>query len=204
MANVIIRDKFPSVYAGFVEIDRLAEVEQKLFEELHNEVVQLIANQWILTATAEGLTQYESMFGIVASPTDTLDFRRERLINRLCGDSPYTYRYLIQRLDAFLGAKEYAVLLEHAEYRITFIVHIGQIGKLNELLKTLIEMLPSNLVMIVKNDILTENDTNMYCCQGFSYCSEYILTSTIREEYVLDHKANVAHGFTDGMVYELS
>ena len=166
MDNVDIRGKFPKIYADFVEIDKLAEAEQKIFEEFRTHLSQLVDKQWVLTSTEEGIAQYEEAFGIQSYPEDTLEFRRDRVINRLSAAPPYTYRHLLQRMSSFVGQQNYLVSVVYGDYEIVFIIRIGEKGKLDEFIKTMIDILPANLKSIVVNGILCYNTTVSYVGQG--------------------------------------
>lgn len=176
MNNTSIKSSFPKVYDGVVEIDKLSESEQKIFDEFKTNLTDLIANQWILTATDEGLTQYENAFNIASSPQDTIEFRRERLINRLSAAAPYTYRHLIQRLQSFLGVEDPIVIIEPNQYQILFQVSVGEYGKLDELIKTLIQILPANLTRIVNNFVPAESVTTYSIGQVVDTVIQYNIT----------------------------
>jgi hypothetical protein len=195
MDNVNIREKFPHVYDGFVEVQALSESEQEIFETSRLEYLQLVANQWVLTSILEGIEQYESMFGILADPQDSIQLRRERIINTLSNSPPFTFRYLKSRLDSFLGEGTYILTLLPNQYKLEFLVHVGEYGKLDELIKIIIEIMPSNLIRVVQNDILCYNTTEESSAIGLGFAMCYLLSSDFNTSYVanaLNSLASVA------------
>ena len=183
MDNVNIREKFPHIYEGFIEIGALSSSEQIIFTQGESEYLQLVNNQWVLTANVEGLEEYENMFDILPDPSDSIQLRRERLINRLSTAPPYTFRYLQQRLNSFLGSGNYIITLIPDEYYCHFIVHVGEIGKLDELIKIFVEIIPANLIRVVQNDILCYNNTRSYIAAGMSFGQCYLLTADFNLSY---------------------
>lgn len=186
MDNVEIRGRFPRVYDHFIEIDDLSFSEQKLFEAGQLEYLALHNNQWVITANIEGVQQYEKMFDLLPSASDSLSLRKERIINKLSTAPPYTFRYLKQRLDLLVGAGDYTIILIPNDRHITFIFHIGERGKLDEIIKMLVEILPANLFRVVNNDILCYNTTERYVGLGFSFGVCYLLSSNFNAVYTIE------------------
>lgn len=195
MDNVNILEKFPHIYDGFVEVQALSASEQAIFENGRYEYLQLVSNQWVLTATIEGIEQYETMFGILADPRDSIQLRRERIVNTLSNSPPFTFRYLKSRLDSFLGEGTYTLTLIPNQYRLEFLVHVGEYGKLDELLKIIIEIMPTNLIRVVQNDILCYNTTDESSAIGLGFAMCYLLSSdfnTIYLEETLKYLGSIA------------
>ena len=184
MDNVNIIEKFPHIYDEFVEVQALSTSEQAIFENGRYEYLQLVSNQWVLTATIEGIEQYETMFDILADPRDSIQLRRERIVNTLSNSPPFTFRYLKSRFDSFLGEGTYTLTLLPNQYRLEFLVHVGEYGKLDELLKIIIEIMPANLIRVVQNDILCYNTTeeSSAIVLGFAVC--YLLSSDFNTIYL--------------------
>lgn len=176
MDNVNILEKFPHVYDGFVEIQALSKSEQAIFDTGQYEYLKLVANQWVLTANVEGIEEYEKMFDILSDPQDSLQLRRERVVNTLSNSPSFTFRYLKSRLDSFLGTGTYILTLLPNQYRLEFLVHAGEYGKLDELLKIIIEIMPANLIRIVQNDILCYNTTEEFSAIGLGFAMCYLLS----------------------------
>lgn len=204
MDNVEIRARFPRVYDNFVEIDDLSLSEQNLFERGQLEYLALHNNQWVITSDIEGVQQYEKMFDLLPSSSDSLSLRKERIINKLSTAPPYTLRYLKQRLDLFVGIGNYTIILIPNDRHITFIFHIGERGKLDEVIKMLVEILPANLFRVVNNDILCYNTTERYIGGGLSFCMCYILSSNFNATYTIESIRRIGGVITETEMYQLS
>lgn len=109
-----IRRLFPHIYDNNLEIDTIAQTEAKMFDDLDINFKDFINNQYITTATLRGIEEYERMYGIVSDPvTESIEFRRARIISRLASIPPYTMIFLRQRLDQLIGEDNY---MAHVDY----------------------------------------------------------------------------------------
>ena len=106
------RNYFPSVYDEVLEIDKLANAEDKVFKEALAHLNTLWRNSFIVTNDIDAITQHEKVLGIVLDPNEKdgltdeeyLDFRRERVLNRFRMIPEFTMPWLRARLDSLLGA----------------------------------------------------------------------------------------------------
>jgi hypothetical protein len=139
---------YPIVYKGVHEIDQLVATENVMFDELDNLTTEAEENQFILTSNSRGLEVYEKMLDIIANPeSDSIQFRRERLINRLSAFPPFTLRELKRRLNNLLGSNNYDIEVIYDDYELKLDLKVGVHGKLDEVLRTLISIVPVNMLI---------------------------------------------------------
>lgn len=171
------RELFPSVYDGVLEISVLAETDDVLLDQALAQLEQAQLNQFILTADEETIEVYEKMFSILANPsTESLEFRRERILNRMSLQPPFTMRWLQNKLDEIIGVGKWNACVDYANrtlYVESFIVN--QLW-FNELRITINRIKPCNLVFINK-PLLIED----------VLASETVFTSAKHYNYVLGH-----------------
>jgi len=204
MLDINIREKFPNYYDNVLEIDTLSEAEQQLLSQLRDELYSLINNQWVLTADLSGISRYEKMLNIVPSAEDSEDFRRDRILNRLNQVSPYTITYLVRWLNVYLGEKKYEIEMEYGEYLLTLTVHIGEYGKLDELIKTLTDIVPANIGKVVNNEIICYNFTVRHSGGAVSTGKIYRLSQDIDVNYLLETVRHSGGAVSTGKIYRLS
>lgn len=176
MDDTRIRDRFPSIYNGFKEIDRLCDSEQNLFDTLESEVQQLSKNQFVLTSTEEGISEYEKILKIQKSQNESISSRRLKIINRLSDAPPYSYSRLLNRLNSLLGREKYEISLTPEECQIIVFIHTAEPEILVEIQKMFTEILPANIKWVVKTDIICYNSSIEYFGQTISYGLNYILS----------------------------
>lgn len=149
MAN--LKQYLPSIYEDVVETDALTASEEKLFDELAARILEVEHNNFIVTAQERGVKQYEDLLGIVKSPSDTLEFRRQRLLNRFAATQVFTMKSLKNKLDSILGVGSYSVYMD-TEQDYTLVVESSAENQAwyHELLVTINNSKPANIVFINK------------------------------------------------------
>ena len=94
----------PHIYKDVTEMDAIIDAEQEQLSYAQTEASQAFANTFVLTANYEGIEMFEMMLGIIADPTtESLEFRKQRVLNRITLAPPFTFRFLKKRLDDIIG-----------------------------------------------------------------------------------------------------
>lgn len=133
------------------EIACIQEVSHKLFGLFSDELEKLKDNQFILTATEEGIAQREREFAIIPNlAKEDLAFRRQRVLNRNTTKPPYTLEYLVLKLDDLLGAGNYEVLIDYPTYTAHVECSIASAEWFIEISGMIGKMKPANLVYMNK------------------------------------------------------
>ena len=94
----------PHIYKDVTEMDAIIDAEQRQLSFAQTEASQAFANTFVLTANYEGIEMFEMMLGIISDPTtESMEFRRQRVLNRITLSPPFTFRFLKRRLDDIIG-----------------------------------------------------------------------------------------------------
>lgn len=139
----------PSYYRKVDEMDALMEVEQSIVDEYQVNMLRAFQNTFVLTADISGIELFETMFSIVANPsTEDLEFRRQRILNRMTTSPPFTLRFLKQKLDSIIGKGKWKVTLDYSNY--TLYVEASAVNQnwYTELEFTINQIKPCNIVFI--------------------------------------------------------
>ena len=76
-------------------------------------------NFFFQTMDAGAVAMWETIFGIVPNPqTETLDFRRQRVLNRVSMQPPFTLQFLYNKLDQIIGRGKYEILVDYPNYTL--------------------------------------------------------------------------------------
>ena len=142
-----VKEYWPEYYESILEFLELSGTEDAELGDLEQSINRLFDDQFVLTAGYEAVKRREKMLGIQAdSATETLDFRRKRIINRYSTKPPFTLRYLQERLD-FLVGKDKAVTSVDAQNFILFVrTAIEDALLFKEVERTVKTIKPANLV----------------------------------------------------------
>lgn len=169
------RDLFPSVYDGVLEISVLSETDDVLLDQALAKLERAQLNQFILTADEETISVYEKMFSILANPTtETLQFRRERILNRMSLQPPFTMRWLQNKLDEIIGVGKWDAYVDYANRTLYVESFVVNQQWFNELRITINRIKPCNLVFVNKPLIMVDVVAN-----------ETIVSATRHHAYIL-------------------
>ena len=139
----------PSYYRKVDEMDALMEVEQSIVDEYQVNMLRAFQNTFVLTADILGIELFETMFSIVANPaTEDLEFRRQRILNRMTTSPPFTLRFLKQKLDAIIGKGRWKVTVDYANYTLYIEASAVNQNWYTELEFTINQIKPCNIVFI--------------------------------------------------------
>lgn len=151
-----VRSYVPRLYDGYVEMEELARVEDNVMNWVDTEIKNARDNQFALTATLDGLAEYERMLGIVYNPaTETVEFRRGRIINRLSMTPPFTYNFLKLKLNEIIGVGNWAATVDYANRVLYIEASASNQVWLHEVHITINKIKPCNMIFVNKPRVNT-------------------------------------------------
>ncbi|MDU7067842.1 MAG: putative phage tail protein [Clostridium perfringens] len=145
-----IKPYFPLLYENILEIDTLVEAENYILDELNTEINRVKDNEYIVTADKETIKRYEILLRITDGDDKDLEFRRQRVLNRLSMNMPFTLRALKQKLNELIGKGNYVVSVDNENYTLVVESKILNQVWFNETYITVNKMKPANIVFINK------------------------------------------------------
>lgn len=158
--RVDIWSQVPTAYRNSINFHEFIRIEENMINNADGilDIYDSTLNDWwILTATARGIEIYEDMLDILASPLESLEFRRQRIINRLSLVPPLSMPFLRQRLDAILGKDKYNAYINYDTYTLYIENAAPNASVAEELYYTVSRVKPANIVFInvplVRNNI---------------------------------------------------
>lgn len=165
-----VSDLIPDFYNKNIEMMNIIDSEERELEErLKPGVENVFKDTFAKVATERGIANFEKMFNIKPDVTNqSLELRREIILNRLVSHIPYSERYLINKLNSLLGEGNWDYTLDYNNYSLSISSLIP--GKIwyKELLVFLEQIVPCNIQWgviiysatwgIVKDSFKTWND----------------------------------------------
>lgn len=138
----------PDLYREIRDFVELTETEDVEIGALQAAVDQLLNDQFVLTSSEDTIRRHERMLGILADKsTETLSFRRARIVNRYSTKPPFTIRYLQERLDHLVGVSGLVLAeLDIQRFILKISVGIEDAAVLREIEHTVKTLKPANLV----------------------------------------------------------
>lgn len=137
----------PDIYHEVIDFVELTDTETQEVISAEQAIGTLFADQFVTEASEQAIKRREKMLGIQADPTtESLDFRRKRLINRYSTKPPFTVRYLQQRLDFLVGAGLTIVSVDPQAFILTVTTNIDNAALFKEVERTVKVTKPANML----------------------------------------------------------
>lgn len=115
-----VSDYLPKLYDNNLEMKNIIDSEEVEFETgLKQNIDNAFKDTFAIKATEKGIKQFEEIFDIKPNEDDTLLLRRQRVINRLIRQIPFTERFMISKLNEILGEGNWNYTLNYNTYKLT-------------------------------------------------------------------------------------
>lgn len=112
-------EHLPPWYREVLDYQQMCQTEEQQFALLAEEINRVADNFFLQTMDYETVQLWEAVFHITANPaTESLQFRRERIINRISMRPPYTLGFLYQMLDRLIGPGQWTVTVDYPNYAL--------------------------------------------------------------------------------------
>lgn len=109
----------PPWYAEVADYQAICAAEQPTFNQMQVDMLRVWANFFPQTMDVDSVTQWEQALGILANPTtESLEFRRARIINRISTKPPFTLQFLYNKLDELIGPGAWSVDVDYPNYTL--------------------------------------------------------------------------------------
>lgn len=110
---------WPPWFRDILDFQALCQTEGEELQAMAAAMERVRANLFVQTMDEATTAEWEAIFHIVPNPvTEPLDFRRNRVLNRLSMHPPFTLTFLHQRLDALFGPGNWEVEVDYPNYTL--------------------------------------------------------------------------------------
>lgn len=139
-------DYLPPFVQKFKEMAAIMETEQPEFELAWQNAENTLADQFVITATINGIKRWEKIYGIVPKATDTLDERRFVILSKMNEQPPYTMAALENVLNALCGEDGYTLYMNYDAYELTVKLAVNNEKNFTAVVDLLDRLLPANII----------------------------------------------------------
>lgn len=109
----------PPWYREVLDYQALCQAEQPVFQDIKMQMQAVLDNFFPQTMDVSAVEQWEDTLHILADPdSETLDFRRQRIINRISTKPPFTLPFLYNKLDELVGKRMWSASIDYPGYTI--------------------------------------------------------------------------------------
>ena len=146
----------PPWYRQILDYQVICQAEEQQFEALASEITAVADNFFFQTMDESAIGEWEQIFGITPNPTtETLDFRRARIINRISTKPPFTLYFLYQKLDELIGPNQWTVTVDYPNYTLYIESAAENQAYATEVAFTMNKMKPAHIVYVNKPYVQT-------------------------------------------------
>lgn len=138
---------WPEYYHDVIDFIQIAQTEDIELDNMTTAIQQLFDDQFVLTSSVQAIKRRELMLGIQADPTtESLEFRKQRILNRYQTTPPFTVRWLQEQLDRLVGPGMTIVSADVENFILYVTTNIENANIFKEVLHTIQTVKPANLV----------------------------------------------------------
>lgn len=146
MSNRILK-YLPEIYREVEDYKDISLSESAEFDLVDDAIQQSFDDQYVLTSDESAIRRREKMLGIQADPTtESLQFRKRRILNRYQTKPPFTIRYLQYQLDNLVGPGMTIVSVDVQEFILYVTANIDDAPVFKEVQHTVEMVKPANLI----------------------------------------------------------
>lgn len=144
-----LQQQLPPWFRRILDYQELCLAEGDELKALAAAIQGVADNLFFQTMDQAAVRQWERVFGITPNPSiETLEFRRQRLLNRIATQPPFTLRFLEHRLDALVGPGKWTVEVDYANYTLYIEMAAADQSYAQEIAATLDRIKPAHIVYI--------------------------------------------------------
>lgn len=146
----------PPWYRDVAEYQQICSAEAQQLQTAALATQSIADNFYFQTMNLAGVQMWEQIFNITPNPaTETLVFRRARVLNRISMRPPYTLGFLYQKLDELVGPGLWSVEVDYANYALTIEAGAEDQSYWQELAYTVNHIKPAHITYISRPLIRT-------------------------------------------------
>lgn len=157
----------PPYLQDYMEMYQIMTTENPEFKLIAVNCKRVLNNTFIMYCDKEGIQRFERLLNIVASESDTLDFRKSRVLSKWNDDIPYTLQALMNKLVAIQGDDDIQIVIN--DYSIIIITHMDKKGQTDTLWDLFETMIPCNMHITHKNYVKCNTGGTSYFAGGMIY-----------------------------------
>ena len=151
----------PDYFRPILEFKQIMIVDASALDVLERSIQAVKANNYIQTADEDTILLYETRFGIVTIPGETLEYRRQRLLQKYNTIVPFSIGFLKNRLTELYG-DEYSLSVDPIASTLTIQVTSSRYGAVDLLYDLLWDVIPAHLEVIANQQVSNYVSANIH------------------------------------------
>ena len=138
----------PKIYHGIYEYNAIFNAVRIELHTIDIVISNTLKNQYVSTSDLNSIRRRERIFGLHVDENDTIEVRRQRLLDTMKNDIPFTYYWLDAILNDICQGNEDGYIFECVNYILTIKLSREYLSDyIEEYIKSIIiNKLPINLI----------------------------------------------------------
>lgn len=165
-------DYLPVYLKEYKILSNILKTQTIYLEDMEKDLLFLIENSFVITASEEGVDRFEKMLSIKPFSSDTLEVRKQRILNKLGAKLPYTLETLKEKIEAVIG-QNYEVCINYESFCFSIISTVDQLEKGKLIEEILDEYIPANILISSITNFFYEIYMNIYYRNVFTHTKKY-------------------------------
>lgn len=154
-------NQLPTWFKPVLEYIALMEAYGVSLDDMYQDEQGIYYNLFIQTADEATIASWEKLFGITLRYGDTLDFRRQRVLQKFNQIIPYTIWHLRDRLTALYG-DEYTLTVDPVACTFSIVVTSDRYGAIDLLYDLIWDVVPAHLSIRANQQTTSYATSNQY------------------------------------------
>ncbi len=151
----------PEYFREILEFRELMKTDQDVLAELETNIEQIRKNFYIQTADESTLAQKEALFDIFASPGETVEYRRQRLLQKYNTIVPFSIDFLRDQLKELFG-EDFTLNIDAAACKLEVSVTSSRYGAVDLLYNLLWDVIPAHIEIHANQQVNNYSSAGLY------------------------------------------
>lgn len=154
-------DQLPTYFRPVLEFQQLMIAHGWAYDLAESTAGLVLNNFFLQTCDEDTIAQYEKLFGIIPEAGDTMEYRRERILQIFSSVAPFDINYLDDRLRELFGG-EYALTVYPGESRLIVNLTSEKYGAVALLYNLLLDVVPAHVEIISNQQVVNYINRPLY------------------------------------------
>ena len=152
---VDLMELLPYYFRPVLEFQEIMKVHGLALDDVEKQITQVGRNCFIQTADAETLRAYETLFGLVYKPGETLEYRRQRILQMYNRIAPFSIGFFRERLTELFG-NDYVLEVDPFKSTLFVLVTSEKYGAVDLLYSLVWDIVPAHLEVTANHQVTNE------------------------------------------------
>lgn len=154
-------EQLPTYFRPVLEFQQLMIAHGWGYDLAGNTAGLVLNNFFLQTCDEDTIEQYEKLFGIFPESGETMEYRRERILQIFSSVAPFDINYLDDRLRELFGG-DYALTVYPEESRLIVNLTSERYGAVALLYNLLLDIVPAHIEIISNQQVVNYINRPLY------------------------------------------